>query len=255
MKLDTLYLEKCSGIYLINNKINNHKYVGQAKNIKLRIYEHLRSSFNPSRSDYGYPVHAAIRKYGIDNFDLQILEYCAVPQLNSREQYWIKYFNCKENGYNQTEGGYQSIRFIKLTEQDVYMIKHLLAENKLTNKELAQQFNVSQSVIQRINTGRMWFDSDMGYPIRKKPIDRTYHYNGTCIEQYDLNNNLIARFISMSEAAKSLEKGNSNSVAGPISRCCSGLRKSAYGYKWKQVPISEEEWLKLINKNNIVKGL
>lgn len=94
----------------------------------------------------------------------------------------------------------------------------------------------------------MWHDSNISYPIRRRPISRIYHYNGTCIEQYDLDDNLITKFISMSEAAKSLEKGDSNSIAGHISKCCNGIRKSAYGYKWKQVPISEEDWLKLIDK-------
>jgi len=128
------------------------------------------------------------------------------------------------------------------------MIKKLLAENKLTNKELAQQFKVSQNVIQRINTGRMWFDDSITYPIRKKPIDRAYHYNGTCIYQYDLNDNLVNIFSSMSAAGKYLDLANSQKISGAISKCCRGIGKSAYGYKWKQVQISEEDWLKLIDK-------
>lgn len=248
MKLTDYKQYNFPGIYLIKNTKTNHCYVGQARHISKRIYRHLRSTNKISEADYNYPLHRAIRKYGIDAFELEVLEKCPVDLLNEREQYWVSKFDSRLTGYNQTDGGYQSIRFIKLTKADVNSIKQLLAENKLTNAEIAARFKLSEDTIHRINVGTMWYDSDISYPIRNKPISRVYHYNGTCIEQYDLNNNLITKFISMSEAAKSLGKGDSNSIAGHISRCCNGIRKSAYGYKWKQVPISEEDWLKLIDK-------
>ena len=62
-------------IYLYINKINGHKYVGQAKNFIKRYKEHINSSNNKKRKyDYDVPFHRAIRKYGIENFEIIILK-------------------------------------------------------------------------------------------------------------------------------------------------------------------------------------
>ena len=46
--------------------------------------------------------------------------------------------------------------------------------------------------------------------------------------QYDLNDNLIARYQSCSIAAKQLNKNTGN-----IQACCNGTSKTAYGFKWR----------------------
>ena len=76
-----------AGIYKITCKATLKSYVGQSRNIKARIKQHLKSSLNPLAKDFAVPIHAAIRKYGIENFDLSILEFCEPAILNSREMY------------------------------------------------------------------------------------------------------------------------------------------------------------------------
>lgn len=46
--------------------------------------------------------------------------------------------------------------------------------------------------------------------------------------QYDLNNNLLNRFNSITDAAKNIDKDTSHIVS-----CCKGRRKTAYGFIWK----------------------
>jgi hypothetical protein len=46
-------------------------------------------------------------------------------------------------------------------------------------------------------------------------------------------------------AAKSIDYNRSDSISGSILRCCKSENKSAYGYNWQLVEISEEDWLKL----------
>ena len=61
-------------IYLYINQINNKKYVGQAKDFNKRHREHINESKRKCSKEYNLPFHSAIRKYGIENFDIIILK-------------------------------------------------------------------------------------------------------------------------------------------------------------------------------------
>lgn len=54
--------------------------------------------------------------------------------------------------------------------------------------------------------------------------------NEKIIMQFDLNNNLINEFESLSQASTFINKYNQR---GNISDCCNKKRKTAYGFKWK----------------------
>ena len=61
-------------IYMFVNRINNKKYVGQTINDNnTRYYQHMNAVKLEQNSEYNSPLHRAIRKYGIENFDYQIL--------------------------------------------------------------------------------------------------------------------------------------------------------------------------------------
>jgi len=234
-----------SGIYLIKNIKTKRCYVGQAKHIGKRIYSHLRSTSDETKSDYNYPLHRAIRKYGLDNFELEILERCLPEELNEKEQYWIAKFNCKTNGYNQTDGGYQSIRFIKLTKESVNLIIYYLKNTALSFDKIAEKFNICVGSISKINCGLMWHDNSISYPIRKENKVSIGHFNGIAIAQIDpATDEVVKIYPSLNVAAQAFK--NYRGATGSISRCCRGLRKTLFGYKWKQVPISEEDWLNLL---------
>ena len=47
------------------------------------------------------PIHAALLKYGYDNFDLEILEYCRADELVAREQYYLDLIKPEYNILNQ----------------------------------------------------------------------------------------------------------------------------------------------------------
>ena len=86
-------------IYLITNLLNGMKYVGQTTQpLGARIAQHKCSDLYIDR---------AIRKYGRENFKVEVLEECyTVEQLNEREIFWIAALNTKvPNGYNITDGG------------------------------------------------------------------------------------------------------------------------------------------------------
>lgn len=74
---------KFSGIYLIKNKLNNKVYIGQSIYIAKRIKMHLLSV---EQNDTA-PIHLAISKEGINNFELEILEKCPIAELDAQEKY------------------------------------------------------------------------------------------------------------------------------------------------------------------------
>ena len=46
-----------------------------------------------------------MRKYGKDNFLIELIEECPNEMLNDKEIYWISYYNSYYNGYNASLGG------------------------------------------------------------------------------------------------------------------------------------------------------
>lgn len=89
-------------IYKITNLINSKVYVGQTtKSVERRWKEHCKPS---SRCTV---LVNAIKKYGKDNFKIEIIETCvSVEDLNTREIQLISELNCLiPNGYNIVKGG------------------------------------------------------------------------------------------------------------------------------------------------------
>jgi group I intron endonuclease len=88
-------------IYLIINKQNGHKYIGQTTKGMNKIWqEHISEALRMSSS----PLHRAMRKYGNHNFMIKELDECDDSLLNEKEAYWIKQYNTSksEEGYNNT---------------------------------------------------------------------------------------------------------------------------------------------------------
>ena len=117
-------------IYIIKNKINNKVYVGQTKvSIKLRFQNHLSAA----RCGRGYTIGKAIRKYGEENFYIELLEECLASELNEREMYWIAFYNSTDNkcGYNMSLGGNVNT---KPTQIDENLVLKLFKEDKSAQK-------------------------------------------------------------------------------------------------------------------------
>lgn len=77
-------------IYCYTNKKNNHKYIGQTNNLNRRKKEHLSAANNPNSKDYNDLFHSKLREYGIENFNLEVLEILYtedIEEVNQREQY------------------------------------------------------------------------------------------------------------------------------------------------------------------------
>ena len=166
-------MDKEIGIYKITNLIDDTVYIGQSKVISKRWQKHKTIAYNQKDHSYDLPLYRAIRKYGIQNFSFQILENCLCEQLDEREIYWIKKYDSFFNGYNMTLGGNQSTGQKNSKEKIIGIIKDL-ENTQDTQKEIAARWDISQEMVQGINTGRYW-KYDREYPIRKPKTPKKYY--------------------------------------------------------------------------------
>lgn len=91
-------------VYLIRNLLNGKKYVGQtASSLRERWQGHVSSAQSGSR----FPIHCAIRKYGVGNFEISELARAAnKEELDVLEQKHIaESRSMVPEGYNRTAGG------------------------------------------------------------------------------------------------------------------------------------------------------
>lgn len=99
-------LSSGSGIYVILNITNNHKYIGQSKNIKDRWADH-KWSLNGKKHSNSY-LQNAWNLYGKENFKFEVLELCGYGELNEKEQYWIERLKPE---YNIAKNVYEWYRY------------------------------------------------------------------------------------------------------------------------------------------------
>lgn len=90
-------------IYRFINTVNNKSYIGSTNNISHRVATHKCACNSPKYIDQKF--YRAVRKYGWDNFKLEILEDSVCPIVdirNMRENYWILHFKTLDDefGYN-----------------------------------------------------------------------------------------------------------------------------------------------------------
>ena len=209
-----------SNIYIIRNKINDKVYIGQTKlSINERFKSHIYNS--KGKNLLKRPLYSAFKKYGIDNFYIELIECCDSKIADEREIYWIKHFNSyKENGYNATMGG-------KMYEPYDYEYVVNLIKLGLTTKEIIQKIGCCKQLVYRVAK------------LNNLKI------NGACrnkqVAQYTKNDDLLQTFDSVNKAAIYIKENNNissnlSTIRTNISRKCkSNKYKIAYDYKWNYI--------------------
>ena len=92
-------------VYKITNRQNGKMYVGQTKmKLARRFSDHVSAATRGGRTSI---IHNAIRKYGKDAFDIEVLQECqSFEELDEAERRWIAHLNTvAPNGYNIEAGG------------------------------------------------------------------------------------------------------------------------------------------------------
>lgn len=88
-------------IYKITNTINNKIYIGQTiRPVKQRFNRHINDAYNKIKDTH---FCRALCKYGKDAFVLETIDSAtSVDELTQKEQYWIKFYDSVNIGYNET---------------------------------------------------------------------------------------------------------------------------------------------------------
>lgn len=108
-------MEENNVVYCHTNKINGKKYIGIT-------FQTLEQRFGKNGNGYKKSArfYNAIKKYGWDNFEHEILEKNLTrEQASEREKYYIKLYNTMDNryGYNISSGGDNVFTKVPLTEE------------------------------------------------------------------------------------------------------------------------------------------
>ena len=214
-------------IYLLTNKINNKKYVGQTirDDINKRWNQH---KYNKTNDTY---ISRALNKYGIDNFKFQIICICFNEDCNKFEEEYIKKFNTiSPKGYNLSNGGKN-----KSTHPDT---------KKLISEKLKQRWKVtkhpsigikysdeykekmSKSVKKSLNELRLKGITQNINSLENLKIASEKRKRK--VAQYNMVGELLLKFNSISEAVLKTNINNRR-----ISDVCNNKAKTAGGFIWK----------------------
>ena len=231
------------GIYKITKKSNNNSYIGQSNDIVRRFEEH--------KSKIDIPIDMAIAKYGSDAFTFEILEECALNQLDEREIYWIAYYNTyKGFGYNCNPGGGnnrgENNGRTKLTNNDVAYIRECYDAHK-RRKEVYQLFQdkISFDGFASIWDGSTWNDIKM--EVYTEENKNFYKYHAT-----DGSNSINAKFTN--EEVMMMRKRYVNEDARSIyqdykDKCSyNTLQQILWGRTYKDLPIYKKKTKTWVNK-------
>lgn len=210
------------GIYKITNKITNKVYIGQSVDIRRRWNSHINvlNDTNKNEEEKSTALHQSMLKYGVDNFDFEIVELCAQSELNEKEQYWIKQYNSYLKGYNETIGG-EAFQF---RPEYVDEVIDLLQHTNKTYQEISEITGTSIQSIGNINRGLSFKDDSLNYPLRSWTH---------AVIQYSSQGVEINRFSSIAEASNATGITDTN-IRSVCTHYLQG-QKMAGGFQWRYI--------------------
>lgn len=204
-----------SFIYRIVNNINHKTYIGKTEtSIEERWKKHVWDANNLKENS---KIHSSIKKYGKENFSIEVIEECSSDIINEREKYYIKKYNTVKDGYNISLGGKGNPLYNKKYILDLW-------KQGKTQKEISEIIGCERHTIYRILKN---------FKVPAEETIKNKYGNAkkkTAMIDKDTNE-IIKIFDSATEAAKFFNKDNSSF----INQVCKGKKKTAYGYKWEYI--------------------
>ena len=224
-------------IYCYTNKTNNKKYVGQTiQTLKSRHSNHMYDSFNEKRiKNYNNPFHNAIRKYGIENFSLEILHIADKYSLDLLEIHYIEKWDLtnKNYGYNCKNGGSNGWSMENKTEEEIESWKDKIRKNnkgennpfygKKHTEKSKRKMSEKQKKLTKGEKNGMYgkHHTEETKQVYKEKFSKK-------VIQYDEEMNIVKIWNSIRDIEREL-----NFKRQAIINCLKGRTKTSYGFIWK----------------------
>jgi group I intron endonuclease len=222
-------------IYKVTNLLNNMIYIG----LKIGIPDKSKGYFGS-----GLWIKRSIKKHGKENFYKEIICICEnKKELNEKEIFYIDYYR-KNNYlmYNISDGGIGNILSGNLNP--FYGKKHSEKTKKhwseirrgVKNKNLGRNrigkcnnFYGKKHSKETIELLKLRFRKE-NHPLWGKRGGKECKWAKPVLQIDKKEMTIIKRWDAVVDDARFLKKHPAT-----ISRCCTGKRKSAYGYIWKHL--------------------
>lgn len=211
-------------IYLIENKINGKKYIGQTT---LSVHKRWLNHCKDARMGNDRPLCRAIRKYGQNNFIVSTIEVVDIQVLSDREKHWITFYDTYHgDGYNATLGGEGTLTVDRDKVIQLY-------EQYQNQNEVARQLNIHRDTVRDI------LNSCHISTLSSEEVNKN---RGNRVSAYDYKTHeFVKSFDSQLQAGRWLAEQGKTKIAKlthlsyVIGRVAQGKdnRKQAYGYIWK----------------------
>ena len=160
-----------SYIYVIENIVNGHAYVGKANDVMRRWKKHIVSSLQEKSE---LPLHRAIRKYGLESFVVHVAEEHESEKyvLEILESDWISYLSGMGISlYNLTLGGDGLLGF----KHSIETIERMKEKHKGKIISEETKLKISEKLIGQIVSEEVRLKISMANKGKKKPIRSEAH--------------------------------------------------------------------------------
>lgn len=223
-------------IYLITNLINGKQYVGQTVQGYLKRWENHCRNASSNSNHYIQYIDKAIKKYGCENFKIELLETVPIHLKDEKEIYYIDLYDTYNKGYNNTIGGDINPMF-----DEKVKTKHL---------NIMRSDNVRQKMSKSVKAAytpqlRKWFSNhskniwnSWTLDQKEKCIQGLRNYNNSKKQRVaivDKNDKILKEFECAADACKYFNKPSKE--AGHLLLNCdkynkNGKRSKYYGNYW-----------------------
>lgn len=225
---------KTGQIYIITNDINDKVYVGQTiHSLQYRLTKHSNDSNVPIDG-----VNYAIQKYGIQHFNIQLLEKVLRAEMDQKERDWIAHYNSYVPfGYNLTHGGQEAISY-KLSDEQCNQCISLYLQGE-TIEHICQYYDISTStlysVLHTANVKLRQNKTEVGYQACVANFQKATETRQVRVYNKTLDKIYISKkaaLIDMIESGHS-KAANWHNIRGPLDRALKGLQDTAFGFQWE----------------------
>ncbi|MGF9774798.1 GIY-YIG nuclease family protein [Priestia aryabhattai] len=244
-------------IYVITNKINGKKYIGQAKDYRKRRREH-RNDLKGKRH-HNKHLQRAWDKYGENSFTFEVIAVVRCSMLDDAEIHYIAHFNSFEQGYNRTTGG-DGARGYKHTKESKAKLRQanqgennpntlltdeqreiVYRDTQHTDVYWAEKFGVKRKAVNQVRLGKS------GTHVTKRINNEEGFFHSAHLARLEAKeagvnrsapkpvaqiDAITGKIIRVWESAYEADCEGCFHNA-PISRCCNDKQKTHKGYRWQ----------------------